>query len=66
MQIETVTISTMELQQALRDYCAANGGGIPTTVIIQSYAKQIVIGLEAGGSVAADEFHHSATDAPKC
>jgi len=60
MKIETVTITTIELQQALRDYCLANGGGVPDTVIIQSYKKQIVVSLEPWGMVTADEFHHVA------
>ena len=57
MQIQKATISTRELQQALRDYCAANGG-IPATVIIQSYEKQIVVDLAPGGMITVDEFHH--------
>jgi hypothetical protein len=44
MQIQTAFITTRELQQALRDYCAANGG-IPGIVVIQSYEKQIVVDL---------------------
>ena len=40
MKIQTAVISTKELQQALRDFCAANGG-IPDTVIIQSHSSQI-------------------------
>jgi translation initiation factor 1 (eIF-1/SUI1) len=59
MKIHTVTISTKELQQALRDYCAANGG-IPDVVIIQSHAKQMVVDLLPGGMITADEFHHAA------
>lgn len=62
MRIQKATISTRELQQALRDYCAANGG-IPATVIIQSYENQIVVDLAPGGMVTADEFHHAATGA---
>jgi hypothetical protein len=61
MRIQTVTISTRELQQALRDYCAANGNA-PGAVIIQSYTKQIVVDLAPGGMVTADEFNHAATE----
>lgn len=60
MRIQQATISTRELQQALRDYCAANGG-IPDTVIIQSYEKQIVVDLRPGGMITTDEFHHAVT-----
>ena len=60
MRIQTATISTKELQQALRDYCATNGG-IPATVIIQSYEKQIVVDLAPGGMITVDEFHHAVT-----
>jgi len=62
MRIQTATISTRELQQALRDYCAANGG-IPGIVVIQSYEKQIVVDLAPGGTITSDEFHHAATGA---
>ena len=62
MKIQTATISTRELQQALRDYCAANGG-VPDRVIIQSYEKQIVVSLDPGGMITSDEFHHAATGA---
>jgi len=62
MKIQTATISTRELQQALRDYCAANGG-IPGIVIIQSYEKQIVVDLAPGGMVTTDGFHHAASGA---
>ena len=62
MRIQTATISTRELQQALRDYCAANGG-IPGIVVIQSYEKQIVVDLAPGGMITSDEFHHAATGA---
>ena len=62
MRIQTATISTRELQQALRDYCAANGG-IPGIVIIQSYEKQIVVDLAPGGMITVDEFHHAASGA---
>jgi hypothetical protein len=61
MRIQTATISTKELQQALRDFCAANGG-IPDIVIIKSYAKKIVVSLDPSGRVSADEFTHDATD----
>ena len=60
MRIQKATISTRELQQALRDYCAANGG-IPATVIIQSYEKQIVVDIAPGGMITVDEFHHAVT-----
>ena len=60
MKIHTATISTKELQQALRDYCAANGG-IPDVVIIQSYQKEIVVDLEPDGVISSDEFQHAAT-----
>ena len=60
MRIQKATISTRELQQALRDYCAANGG-IPATVIIQSYEKQLVVDLAPGGMITVDEFHHAVT-----
>ena len=62
MRIQKATISTRELQQALRDYCAANGG-IPATVIIQSYEKQIVVDLAPGGMITTDDFYHAATGA---
>ena len=62
MKIQTATISTRELQQALRDYCAANGG-IPGTVIIQSYERKIVVDLAPGGMITSDEFHHAASGA---
>ena len=62
MRIQTATISTRELQQALRDYCAANGG-IPGIVVVESYEKQIVVDLAPGGMITADEFHHAATGA---
>ena len=62
MVIKTVSITTKELQQALRDYCAANGG-IPVVVTIQSYEKQIVVDLRPGGMITADEFRHAAIGA---
>jgi hypothetical protein len=64
MRIQTSIISTRELQQALRDFCAANGG-IPDTVIIQSYSSQIVVSLRPGGLITADEINHSVTGAEK-
>jgi len=60
MHIYTAVISTKELQDALRDYCAANGG-IPDVVIIQSYQKEIVVDLEPDGVISSDEFQHAAT-----
>ena len=60
MRIQKATISTKELQQALRDYCAANGG-VPDVVIIQSYQKEIVVDLEPDGVISSDEFQHAAT-----
>ena len=62
MKIQTATISTKELQQALRDYCAASGG-VPDTVIIQSYERKIVVDLTPGGMITADDFYHAATGA---
>ena len=62
MRIQTAFITTKELQQALRDYCAANGG-IPGIVTIQSYEKQIVVDLRPGGMISTEEFHHAATGA---
>ena len=62
MRIQTAVISTKELQDALRIYCA-DKGGIPGTVIIQSYSKQIVVELAPGGMITADVFHHAATGA---
>ena len=62
MRIQIATISTRELQQALRDYCAANGG-IPDLVVIQSYEKQIVVDLAPGGMITTDDFYHAATGA---
>ena len=62
MVIKTVSITTKELQQALRDYCAANGG-IPMVVTIQSYEKQIVVDLAPDGVISSDEFQHAATGA---
>jgi len=58
MRIYTAVITTKELQQALREYCAANGG-VPLIVIIQSYEKQIVVDLLPGGTITADAFHHA-------
>ena len=62
MRIHTATISTKELQQALRDYCATNGG-IPDVVIIQSYQKEIVVDLAPYGLISSDEFRHAVTGA---
>ena len=62
MKIQTATISTKELQDALRIYCA-DKGGIPGTVIIQSYAKQIVVDLAPGGMITTDDFYHAASGA---
>ena len=62
MKIQTVTITTIELQQALRDYCAANGG-VPDRVIIQSYERKIVVDLAPGGMITADDFYHAASGA---
>jgi len=64
MRIQTAIISTKELQQALGDFCADNGG-IPDTVIIQSYSSQIVVSLRPGGMITADEINHSVTGAEK-
>ena len=60
MKIQTAVISTKELQDALRIYCS-DKAGIPDTVIIESYEKQIVVSLYQGGMVTADEFNHGAT-----
>ena len=62
MRIHTATISTKELQDALRDYCAAKGG-IPDFVIIQSYRKKIVVDLAPDGMIDSDEFQHAASGA---
>ena len=62
MRIQTATISTRELQQALRDYCAANGG-VPDTIIIQSYERKIVVDLAPSGMITADDFYHAASGA---
>ena len=75
MRIQTATISTKELQKALRDYRVNAvrpgiidtdihaSGGIPDTVIIQSYSSQIVVSLRPGGLITADEINHSVTGA---
>lgn len=60
MKIQTAVISTKELQDALRIYCS-DKAGIPDTVIIESYEKQIVVSLDPEGMVSADEFTHAAT-----
>ena len=44
MRIQTAVISTKELQDALRLYCS-DKAGIPDTVIINSYDKEIVVSL---------------------
>ena len=62
MHIHTAVITTKELQDALRDYCAANGG-VPDRVIIESYEKEIVVDLAPGGDIEADGFCHAATGA---
>jgi len=59
MVIETIYMTTKELQQALRDYCAANGG-VPMTVIIKSHNREISVDLHPGGMITADEFRHAA------
>ena len=64
MRIQTAIISTKELQDALRIYCS-DKAGIPDTVIIKSYAKQIVVSLDPGGMITADEINHSVTGAEK-
>ena len=60
MRIQTAVISTQELQDALRLYFS-DKAGIPDTVIIESYEKQIVLSLDPEGMVSADEFTHAAT-----
>ena len=62
MKIHTAVISTRELQQALRDYCAVNGG-IPNVVIVKSYEKEIQVNLAPGGMITTDEFRHAASGA---
>ena len=62
MRIQTAIISTKELQDALRIYCSEKAG-IPDTVIIKSGTKQILVSLDPGGRVSADEFTHDATGA---
>ena len=64
MKIGTVGISTKELQQALRNYCAVNGE-IPVTVVITSYAKRILVDLDDNGMIYADHFRHRFTGAEK-
>jgi hypothetical protein len=58
MRIQTATITTMELQIALRNYCKFC---VPHTIVIESYDKQIVVSLDEGGMVSADEFNHVVT-----
>ena len=60
MKIGTIAISTKELQQALRNYCAVNGE-IPDTVVILSHAKRILVDLDDNGMIDADQFHHRFT-----
>ena len=64
MKYHTVTISTKELQDALREYCV-NVGVIPApgTVLIQSHNSEISVELAPGGMITADEFHHAAIGA---
>jgi hypothetical protein len=62
MKIQTATISTKELQQALRDYCAANGG-VPDRVVIESYESKISVELAPDGVISSDEFYHAASGA---
>ena len=62
MKIQTAIISTKELQDALRIYCS-DKASIPDTVIIKSGTKQILVSLDPGGRVSADEFTHDATGA---
>jgi len=62
MKIGTVVISTKELQQALRNYCAVNGE-IPAMVAIESHAKRILVDLDDNGMIEADQFHHRFTGA---
>ena len=60
MKIQTLIISTKELQDALRLYCS-DKAGIPDIVIIKSFTKKILVSLDFGGRVSADEFTHDAT-----
>ena len=62
MRIQTATISTKELQQALRDYCAANGG-VPDRVVIESYESKISVELAPDGVISSDEFYHAVSGA---
>jgi hypothetical protein len=62
MRIQTATISTKELQQALRDYCAANGG-VPDRVVIESYESKISVELAPYGVISSDEFYHAVSGA---
>ena len=62
MKYHTVTISTKELQDALREYCVSVGViPAPDIVIIQSYQKEIVVDLAPDGVISSDEFQHAAT-----
>ncbi len=62
MKIQTVTITTIELQQALRDYCAVKGI-VPDTVIIESHNREISVDLNPGGMISSDAFYHAASGA---
>ena len=57
MQVNSVTLSMKELQDALLDYCEAHSV-TPAIVIIASYNKQIVVELAPNGLITCDEFKH--------
>jgi len=57
MKLDRVIMTTAELQIALLEFCAANGG-VPETVIIRSFNSEIVVCLEPGGMITAEEFRH--------
>jgi hypothetical protein len=63
MNIETIVLSTKELQDALAIFCSEEYDEPPKRVIIQSYEKQIVVDLAPGGMITVDEFHHAASGA---
>ena len=42
---------------------AAASGGVPDTVIIQSYERKIVVDLAPGGMITTDDFYHAASGA---
>ena len=63
MNIETIVLSTKELQDALAIFCSEEYDEPPKRVIIQSYEKQIVVDLAPGGMISSDEFQHAATGA---